>query len=412
MTRLVDHLAPGMRVLTPTLSNESALLAQELAEDPDRASGVDFCGVQFPGIDTFNPLAHHAQAHLSAHFMGPAVRAGLTTGQASLSGLDYLGIARQLQQAAPLDLVIAQLPPPDAQGWCGPGLACDFWPLVWRQARRRVAHINPRMPSLRGGFRVHMSELDAVVEAELPLLDFQNPTPGDTEARIGQLVAELVRDGDTLQFGIGSVPLGLANQLVHHRRLRFWGGLASSALQTLWEAGAMDTAARLTTGVVLGQAGFRDFAARLDTLWLDNVTHTHSPARLAALPALVAINSAVEVDLFGQVNAERSQGVLQAGAGGLPAFVQGALASEGGRSLICLPSTARRGSVSRIVPCLSEQGLCTLPRYLTDTVVTEHGVAQVRDLSIDQRARALIAVADPAHREGLQSAWHGLRQRL
>ena len=412
MARLTDGFAPGMRVFMPTLSNESALFSQHLREAPERARGVEFCGIQFPGIDTFDYLALHPEARQANCFMGPALRAGLSQGRARLWSLDYQGMARALQAPPGMDVAVAQLSEPDAEGWCAPGLACDFVPLVWRQARRRVAHINPRLPRLASSFRVHVSELDAQLVSEQPLLNFNDPQAGEVERRVGAHVANLVRNGDTLQFGIGSVPLGLAGALTSHRRLRFHGGLVSSALQILWEAGAMDRDARITTGVVLGGPQFRDFVAQLPQLWLAPVTETHHLTTLAAIPRLIAINSAVEVDLLGQVNAERAGGALQAGAGGLPAFAQGALASDGGRLLICLPSTARKGSISRIVPSLGTDAVCTLPRYLADTVVTEHGAAEIRGLGLDQRAQALIAIAAPEHRDALDNAWAALRSGL
>jgi acyl-CoA hydrolase len=342
--------------------------------------------------------------------MSPAVRSGLAQGRAELFSLDYLGIVRQLRDAAPVDLAIAQLTPPDAEGWCSPGLASDFMPLVWPRARRRIAHFNPRLPRIGSSFRVHVSELDFGVEADLPLTGFAEPGSTETETRIGAHVAALVRDGDTLQFGIGSVPLALAGALTSHRRLRFHGGMISTALRTLWDSGALDRAARVTTGVVLGDKAFHDFASRLEPLWLTDVAHTHDVPAIAAIPRFVAINTAVEVDLFGQVNSERADGVIQSGAGGLPAFALGALGSPGGRLLICMASTARKGSVSRIVPVLDARALCTLPRYLTDAVVTEHGVAELRGLSLDARAQALIAIAAPEHRNSLELAWSELRR--
>ena len=133
---------------------------------------------------------------------------------------------------------------------------------------------------------------------------------------------------------------------------------------------------------------------------------------IAAIPRFVAINSAVEVDLFGQVNSERAGGTIQAGAGGLPAFAQGALASAGGQSMICLTSTARGGSVSRIAAAFGDKALCTLPRYLADVVVTEHGVAQLRWLGMDSRAAALIGIAAPEHRDALAARWDTVRRTL
>ncbi len=408
--RLVDALQPGLRVFVPTLGNESSLLHRELQDQPERACGITFCGLQFPGIDRIDYLALHPQARQVAHFMSPVIRAGLSQGRAELLSLDYLGIARQLHDDPPVDLAIAQLSPPDADGYCSPGLTADFMPLVWARAKRRIAHLNPLLPRTRGSFRVHVSELDFSVEAATPLLDFADPRNGDTEARIGAFVAPLVRDGDTLQFGIGAVPAALAHALKAHRRLRFHGGMLSSALQTLWEAGAMDRDARITAGAVLGDHALRDFVARLEPLWLTDVRHTHGTAALAAIPRLIAINSAVEVDLFGQVNSERAGGVIQAGAGGLPAFAQGALASPGGRLLICLPATARRSGLSRVVPTLDAWALCTLPRGLADVVVTEHGVAELRGLSLNERAQAMIGIAAPEHRAHLSSAWDQIQR--
>jgi acyl-CoA hydrolase len=410
--RLTEGLRPGMRVFQPTMANQSALLARELNEDPERASGVTFCGVQFPGIDTFDPLAVHPQARQWSAFMTRGLRVGVREGRAALMSMDYLALARYLRDGPPIDLAIAHLSEPDADGWCSPGLSADFLPLVWPRALRRVAHLNPLMPRLPGSFRVHVSELDAHVVSAEPLLDFKEPVAGDIESRIGEHVAGLVRDGDTLQFGIGSVPLALASALTQHRHLRFHGGLISGGVQTLWEAGAMHEPSPITTGVVLGSAALRGFASELRSLWLTSVDHTHRLATLAAIPRFMAINSAVEVDLFGQVNAERMASGLQAGPGGLPAFALGAQASPGGRLLICLPATARGGQLSRIVPSLGADALCTLPRHMADVFVTEFGVADVRDLDVHGRAEALIAVAAPEHRDALANAWAGTRQVL
>ncbi len=414
-TRLVDALAPGTRVFVPTLANESALLAEELAADPERARGVTFSGVQFPGIDRADYLGVHPEARQTAFFMSPPVRRGLGEGRAELLPLDYLGIARHLAASDPFDVAIAQLAPPDADGWCSAGLASDFMPLVWPRARRRVAHLNPRMPRTRGSFRVHVSEIDVAVERDAPLLDYAEARAGEVEARIGARVAALVRDGDTLQFGIGAVPMALAGALASHRRLRIHGGLVAGALRTLWESGGLDRDARITTGVVLGDAALRDFAARLERLWLCDVTQTHDPAAIVEATRgsrFVAINGAVEVDLFGQVNAERAGGKVQAGAGGLPAFAQAALAAPGGRLLVCLGATAKKGSVSRIVPALDDAAFCTLPRHLADAVVTEHGVAELRGLGLDARAEALVGIAAPEHRAALQDSWQRIRSTL
>ncbi|NMG76564.1 acetyl-CoA hydrolase/transferase family protein [Aromatoleum diolicum] len=412
MKRLSDALRPGARVFVPALTGESSLLLAELANDPERARDVHFIGVQFPGIGTADYLALHPTVRQTAFFMSPSVRRGMIENRADLLGLDYPGIVRYLEGMEPVDLAYVQLSPPDAQGHCTAGLCSDFVPIVWQRAKRRVAHINPALPRTRGSFTVHVSELHDTIEAESALLAFAEATASDIEDRIGRHVATLIQDHDTLQFGIGSVPVALASALTGHRRLKLHTGMVSEAVRRLWEAGALDRDSRITTGVALGSPDFYRFVAENQRIWFTDAGRTHDVGAIGAIPRFVAINSAIEVDLFGQVNSERANGSIQAGAGGLPAFAQGALRSRGGRSLICMAATAKRGTVSRIVPALNDQGLCTLPRHLADVVVTEHGIAELRGLSLDARAQALIAIAAPEHRDTLADAWDRMRRKF
>lgn len=413
MSRLTDALAPGTSVYVPGFSGESGLLFEELEADPDRARDVDFVGVQYPGIGRADYASLHPAARQTGFFMSPAIRHGLADGRARLLSLDYAGIVRHLRESPPFDAVFVQLSSPDTEGWCSPGVCADFPPIVWRRARRRVAHINPRMPRTRSSFRVHVSEIDIAVERDAPLVAFTEPTVSDAEKRIGQLVAGIVRDGDTVQFGVGSVPTALIGALASHRRLRIYTGMVSSSIKGLCEAGALDAPVPVTTGSAVGTPEFYEYIRRFPELfWFTDASRTHDVSLLATLPRFVAVNSATEVDLLGQVNGERADGALVSGPGGLPVFARAASLADGGRFLICLKSTARGGTVSRIVPSLGANALCTIPGHLADTVVTEHGVAQVRGLSIDARARALVRIAAPQHREALERAWFDIWARL
>lgn len=412
LARLSDVLRPGQRVFVGAMAGESALLAEELRADPQRAAGVEFVAVQFPGIDRLDYLASHPDARLSAYFMSPSVRQGLQAGRARLFSADYPGIVHHLTEGPAADVAVAQLSLPDDQGWCSAGLCSDFLPLAWPRARQRVAHLNPRMPRTAGRFRVHLDELDGWVEADRPLLTYQDPEPGETDLAIARQAAQLVRDGDTVQCGIGTIPLALGGALRHHRRLKLHTGMVTRSLRSLWLAGALDEDARITTGMALGDEAFHDFVRTCPQLWFDDVAHTHDPVALSRVQGFVAINSAIEVDLFGQVNAERMNGQLPSGPGGLPVFAQAALRAPQGRLLICLRATAGKRQTSRIVPCLDAQGLCTLPRHAADTVITEHGVARLRGLDLAQRAHALIGIAAPEHRDALERAWHSLQAGL
>jgi acyl-CoA hydrolase len=412
LRHLSDAFGPGDRFFVPAMAGESALLGEELQADPERARGVEFIGVQFPGIDRIDYLGLHPEARLTGFFMSPALRRGLADGRATLHGLDYVGIAHLLRHGPAPDVALAQLSPPDAGGRCSLGFSSDFLPLVWQRARRRIAHINPALPRTRGSCSIGIDELDGWVEAERPPLQYTDPPVGELDLRIATLAASLVRDGDTLQFGIGSVPLALGPALSGHRRLKLHGGMVTRSVQQLVEAGALDADARITTGQALGDSAFHAFAGQHPQLWFTDVTQTHDAHAIARVPRFIAINAAVEVDLLGQVNSERIGGALQAGAGGLPAFANGALQSDGGRLLICLRASAARGTLSRIVPNLTAQGLCTLPRHLADAVITEHGIAELRGRSVEQRAQALIGIAAPEHRAALAAAWETLRAGL
>jgi acyl-CoA hydrolase len=412
MKKLTDALFVGATVFVPGFSGESARLLDELAADPARARGVTFAGVQYPGIGSGDYLRFDPTARQVGFFMSPALRRGVRDGRAEVLGLDYAGIVRQLREMPAPDVVVVQASPPDADGRLSAGICADFPPLLWARARRRVVHLNPSMPRTRGPFRPALSEADLVVEADTPLVTLEDPRPSEVEVQIGEHAASLVRDGDTVQFGIGSVPVALVRALSNHRRLKLHTGMLTEPVRALWESGALDRDAQITGGFALGSTDFYRFVSENPRIVLADASVTHDIVRIAGIPDFVAVNSAVEVDLLGQVNSERTDGKLQAGAGGLPVFATGALLSPGGRSLVCMPSTAKHGAVSRIVPALGQGGLCNLPRHLADVVVTEHGIARLRGLSADGRAAALIAIAAPEHRDTLARAWSEIRAAL
>ena len=409
---LTEYFRPGVRVFAAGLTGESAVLREELLLHPQRAAGVEFTSVQLPGVDSTDYLAIHLESRTRAFFMTPAVRAAMVQGRSALHPLDYTGICRYLVEAEPFDIAVGQFTPPDVAGWCSPGLSADFLPLVWARANKRVGHFNPELPRLDSSFRVHVSEFDAVVEAATPALAVKPSAPSTVIESIGRHAANLFRDGDTLQFGLGSVLPEVARALHGHRRLRVLSGMVSPWLQTLWESGSLDRDAQIVTGVVFGDASFYDYVGRLDRVRLEDVRSTHAVHSISQIPRFVAVNSAVEVDLFGQMNSERSDGSLQAGAGGLPAFAHAAQIAPQGRLLICLPATARGGKLSRIVSSLDSNSLCTVPRHQADAIVTEFGVAELRGLPVERRAEALIAIAHPDHRERLSAAWDEMGKRL
>ena len=410
---LVASLEPGMTVYVPGVSGESLAFHDALRADPARCAGIRFTGLHFPGINHNDYLGLHATTRQRAYVMTPSLRAGLADGRTELLPLDYPGIWRDLATHGAIDLAVAQLTPPDAAGWCSTGLSCDFLPAVWQRARRRAGHINPRLPRTKGVFAVRYEELDAVFEADHALLEYDAGLPTATQRAQAALVASLVRDGDVLEFGVGKLQAGILDALRNHRHLRVWSGMVSTPVLGLIDCGAITAGdGAITLGVALGDAAFYERLGRDARFHFRPVSETHDLRRLAALDHFCAINSAIEVDLFGQVNADRLAGRLVAGVGGLPAFVSGALQAGNGRSIIALPAATDDGRISRIVATLGDNGLTALPRSMADYVVTEHGIASLRGLGVHARAEALIAIAAPAFRASLSEHWAQIAQRL
>lgn len=401
-----------MTVYVPGVSGESLTFLDALKAAPEYCAGVRFVGMHFPGINRSDYLGLHPEARQRAYVMMPGLRAGFADGRAELLPLDHPRIYRDLAENVEIDLAIGQFTPPDAQGNCSLGVSYDFLPAVWAKAKRRVAHFNPRLPRTCGSFRVHVSELDAAFEADGPLVEYDSGTPNDTMLKHAALVASLVRDGDTLEFGIGKLQTGILAALDNHRELRVWSGMVSAPLLPLLDAGVIRGKGHVTGGVALGDAALYERVGRDDSFYFRPVGETHDVLKLGLIKNFCAINSAVEVDLFGQANADSLNGKLVAGVGGLPSFAAGALLSEGGRSIIALPAATDDGKFSRITLALGERSLTALPRHVADYVVTEHGIAALRGLSIHARAAALIAIAAPAFRESLAQSWANTARQL
>jgi acyl-CoA hydrolase len=273
---------------------------------------------------------------------------------------------------------------------------------VWPRARRRIAYVNAAMPRLKRADAIPFDAIDLAIPVDAPLISSPQGPPSTDLAAIGRLVASLVPDGAAIQSGIGQAPGAAIAALANHRRLSVHSGLITADYRALAEAGAINSSAANVAGIAYGDAAFYDWLARSDFAEFRSIPVTHGPAPLAATPAFHSINSAIEIDLSGAINIEFIDGRRVSSVGGAPDYVRGAMASHGGRSIIALPATARSG-VSRILPRL-RAGETSIPGEMADTIVTEHGVADLRGKSREARAEALIAIAAPEHRGMLQDA--------
>jgi acyl-CoA hydrolase len=276
-----------------------------------------------------------------------------------------------------------------------------------RRAPLVIAQVNPRMPRTRGNACLHRSQIDWWVEVDEPLLPYPPPPITDVERAIGRHVAALVPDGATVQVGVGAIPQAVLEALGGHRDLALHSLLVDASVDLI-ERGVVTAAARrvhrgrLDVAEVMGTTRLFDFVHDNPLVNMEPSAWVHDPEVVARYDRFVAINSALEVDLTGQVTAESLGGRQVAGIGGQFDFVLGASRSRGGVSIIALPSTGRAGAVSRIVPRLSPGAAVTTPRFVADWVVTEYGAAHLRGRGERERAAALVAVAHPRFREELE----------
>lgn len=412
LDQVLGDLRPGMTVFIPGMSGESLSLYEALQARPEAAAGIRFIGVTFPGINRSDYLGLHPAARQCAYFMQPGLRAGFADGRAELLPLDHPGIYRDLSERHDIDIAFMQVSPPDRGGLCNLGISCDFQPAVWQRAKRRIAHVNPLMPRTQGSFSVRYDDFDAAFELPQGILNYDGGLPSGSMHAHAKRVADLVRDDDTLEFGVGKLQAAILAALTGHRGLKVWSGMVSSPILPLLQAGVISGRHSINLGVALGDAELYQRASEDDAFYFRPVAETHDVSRIATIPNFCAINSAVEVDLLGQVNADSLNGKLLAGVGGLPAFAAGALLSPGGRSIIALPAATDDGRHSRVVAQLGAPGMTALPRHAADYIVTEHGVAALRGLSLHARAAALIGIAAPQFRDSLAAAWSGIAQRL
>ncbi len=300
----------------------------------------------------------------------------------------------------PCDVAVVQVSPPGPEGMVSLGLSVGVPLAVTLTAPLVIAQVNPAVPYVFGAGEIPVEDFDFLVEADEPFRDRDRPAQLDpTSAAIAQLAAATVPDGATIQFGNGVMPDAILRGLSGRRGLRVHSGLVSEVCVDLFEAGVIEGPMIATQ--MVNSPRMRAFAHRNPAVQLGPVLYTHGAGVLGTLHRFTALLGAIEVALDGSVNSEMRGDEIISGPGGAPDFAFGAALATGGRVVVGLPSTAGGGKVSRIVAGIDRPRPTSLPAYLADLIVTEHGVAEVRGLPLRARAAAITAIADPAHRAAL-----------
>ena len=408
----VSRIASGERLFVHSVAAAPHRLLEALVRRAPELRGVELVQLHTEGPAPYAARGMEQSFRVNALFVGSNVRAAVQEGRADYVPVFLSEVPALLRGGAlPLDWALVQVSPPDKHGWCSLGVSVDATCAAVQSAKRVLAQINRHMPRTHGDGLVHISRLDAVIEADDPLPETHAAPSSAVELQIGRHVAALVEDGATLQMGIGAIPDAVLAALGGHRDLGVHTEMFSDGLVALMERGVVTGAhkkvhpGRVVSSFVMGSRKLYDFVDDNPQVLLLDCGFVNDTAVIRKNPRVTAINSALEVDLTGQVCAD-SLGTRQfSGVGGQMDFIRGASLSPGGKPIIALPSTTSRGE-SRIVPVLKSGAGVVTTRAHVHWVVTEHGAANLYGLNMRQRAQALIPLAAPQHREELERAAH------
>ena len=410
---LTQYLRPGDAIVLGQACGEPTSLIEALIAQGADIEGLSaFIATSFSGI--FTPGSADAFALSSMGAIG-ALR--------SMAKAHALGIIPcHVGQIAPLihqglircDVAMVQVSPADSQGNHSFGLISDYGQAAVAKARLVIAEVNEQVPFTHGEL-LHSSRIDVAVHVDRAPVEVQAAPVSPTDEAIARHCAEFIGDGAVIQTGVGAVPDAILRLLHDRKDLGVHSGMLGDGLVDLAQAGVLTNARKeidrgvSINGALIGTRRLYDYAHLNPTVRMARTDYTHDSGVLAQLSKLVTINSAMEVDLTGQVNAEQSGETYLGGTGGQLDFVRAGVRSPGGHSIIALPATAKGGTISKIVPALS--GPVTTARSEVDIIVTEFGAAQLRGQSLAERARRLVAIAHPDFREDLARAAHDINRR-
>ena len=406
----VSCIQSGNRVFIHSVSMTPKTLVQAMIDRAPELRNVELVHIHTEGPAPYLDPAVADSFHMNACFIGSNARKALSAGYG-----DYIPVflseipALFRRNILPIDVAMISVSPPDKHGYVSLGSSVDVSMGALESARFVIAEVNPSVPRTHGDGCLHISEIDLAVEVDTPIHEVPPRPLSDTDKRIGRYIAGLVDDGATLQMGIGGIPDAVLKELKGHQRLGVHTEMFSDGLIELVEKGIVTGEEKkvlphmITACFVMGSRKVYDFLDDNPKVIMKDAAFTNDTAIIRKNPKVTAINSAIEIDLTGQVCADSIGPMQFSGVGGQMDFIRGASLSEGGKPIIALASTTNRGE-SKIVPFLKEGASVTTTRAHVQYVITEFGVANLYGKNLRQRARALIEIAHPDHREALDQA--------
>ncbi len=400
----------GDGIVLTHASGEPGLLLKALKERQNELEGVRiFHGLSYgPGYHVAEDLNPESIRH-EAMFVGAATRKSAWEGRTYMKPMHFSdSYYNILNGTIGCDVAAMHVSPPDKFGYCSFGVSCDYERAATETAKTVIAEVNPNMPYVFGKSFVHVSEIDYFIESNEPILTVGESVIGEKEEAIGKYIADLIDDGSCLQIGVGAMPDAVMSFLTHRENLGIHTEMITTGTMNLIKSGAANGKKKtINNGIAVAS-----FAGGTPELyeWLNEnpmiefwpIHYVNDARTISKLDNMISVNSALEVDLMGQVCAE-AIGVKQySGIGGQMDFVRGATWAKGGKSFIALTSTAKKGTLSRISAALAPGTTVSTSRNDVDNIVTEYGVAALRGQTLPERAKRLIAIAHPDFRDQLK----------
>ena len=400
----------GDRVYIHGAGATPATLVQAMVDRADELSNIEIYHLHTEGAANYLDPKYEDTFHLNAMFLAPNSRQAVYDGRADFIPCFLSEVPILFRRGRiPLDVALIQVSPPDKHGFCSLGISVEATLAAIEVADHVIAQINPNMPRTHGDGIIHRSKIQTYCYCEEELPTWEPKELTDIQMAIGENVASLIEDRATLQMGIGAIPEAALTFLKHHKDLGIHTEMFSDGILPLVESGVINGKYKakhkgyIVTGFMLGSRKLYDFVDNNPLVRVKDIQYVNNTAVIMANPKVTSINSAIEIDMTGQVCADSIGTRIFSGVGGQMDFLRGASLSEGGKPIIALPSVTKYGD-SKIVPFLKQGAGVVTTRAHVHYVVTEHGVADLFGKSLKQRARLLIDISHPDHQESLEKA--------
>ncbi|MGR6835736.1 acetyl-CoA hydrolase/transferase family protein [Syntrophomonas erecta] len=405
----VKNIKSGDRVVLGHACGEPRILPEVMVKRAEELENVEVVHMVAMGKGLYAQPEMEGHFRHNGLFIGGPTRKAVTEGRADYTPCFFSEIPTLFRDGKmPIDVALVVVTPPDQYGFCSLGVSVDYTMQAIQSAKLVIAEVNPNMPRTYGNSFVRVEEIDYFVPSEMPIIELPKPNIGPVETEIGRNIAKLIDDGATLQLGIGAIPDAVLNFLTDKHDLGVHSEMFSDGVMELAKNGVVNCAkktlhpGKMVVTILMGTKALYEWVNENPAVEMYPVDYVNDPYVVMRNDNLVAINSALQVDVLGQVAADTLGPVQFSGVGGQVDFVRGAARSKGGKSIIALPSTAAKGKVSRIVALLDKGAAVTTSRNDIDYVVTEYGIAALRGKTVRERMKALINIAHPDFRQEIE----------